>query len=282
MRLEFHPFACRRSRWAADTMRFFATLSMDCSAASEAHVCHANCMVRIAQTGVRLAPRVKYVRAGEKIDPGIATGLNERTKPLMVADRAALIFTAANSIPRKTRNRRHLKGGHICADSKHYSVQQHCSRAWLWRQRRKPRSKSASASSRFARTATTITRPMPAHRWAFTGQGISTTASSSGWAHGPTGVMVTAGADIASAAGAAEDIAAAEAAIVAAVSVAAVSVVAVHVADGPAQVMALLLMAAHLMDLPTPQLRMVVAGRTAVVDMPVKVDMVAAANTANL
>jgi hypothetical protein len=31
----------------------------------------------------------------------------------MVADQAGLIFTAAHSIPRKTRNRRHLKGNHM-------------------------------------------------------------------------------------------------------------------------------------------------------------------------
>jgi hypothetical protein len=41
---------------------------------------------------------------------------------------------------------------------------------------------------------------MAAHRWDTTGQAISTTASSSAWAHGPAGVMATAGAVIALAA----------------------------------------------------------------------------------
>jgi len=53
---------------------------------------------------------------------------------------------------------------------------------------------------------TTAMRPMAAHPWDTTGQAISTTASSSAWAHGPAGVMATAGAVIALAAMAEEAI----------------------------------------------------------------------------
>ena len=60
-------------------------------------------------------------------------------------------------------------------------------------------------------TAITITPHTPARLTAITGQGTSTTASSSGWAHGPVGATVTAGADIASAKAAEETITAAAA-----------------------------------------------------------------------
>src|SRR5579863_431804 len=41
--------------------------------------------------------------------------------------------------------------------------------------------------------ATTAMSPMLARRWATTAQAISTTASSSAWAHGPAGAMATVG-----------------------------------------------------------------------------------------
>ena len=48
---------------------------------------------------------------------------------------------AAHSVPRSTGNRRHLRGGHRCAESNHYFQRQHCLQGWPWprRQRRRRR-----------------------------------------------------------------------------------------------------------------------------------------------
>src|SRR5580658_8603853 len=97
------------------------------------------------------------------------------------------------SIPRNTRNRRHLKGGHICADSRHSSQLQRCSRGWPWRRQLVRRLPLASAFNPSVHTVTTDMRLTAAHRWVITDRVISTTASSWAWAHGPAGVMATAG-----------------------------------------------------------------------------------------
>src|ERR1035441_2197888 len=59
---------------------------------------------------------------------------------------------------------------------------------------------SALAFNPSVRTVTTDMRRMPAHPWGITGRDTSTTASFWAWAHGPAGVMTTAGEAIASSA----------------------------------------------------------------------------------
>src|ERR1017187_2245511 len=59
---------------------------------------------------------------------------------------------------------------------------------------------SALAFNPSVRTATTDMRRMPAHPWGITGRDTSTMASFWAWAHGPAGVMTTAGEAIASSA----------------------------------------------------------------------------------
>src|ERR1035441_2651818 len=63
-----------------------------------------------------------------------------------------------------------------------------------------PRFPSALAFNPSVRTVTTDMRRMPAHPWGITGRDTSTTASFWAWAHGPAGVMTTAGEAIASSA----------------------------------------------------------------------------------
>ena len=58
----------------------------------------------------------------------------------MVAAVAWLLVNRNSGIPRNTGNRRHLKGGHTCADSKRFSVLQRYLRGWPWRRWRKRKS----------------------------------------------------------------------------------------------------------------------------------------------
>ena len=97
----------------------------------------------------------------------------------------------------------------MCADSELYSALQHCSRAWPLRRRLARKSSSASVFNLPAPTATMTTHPTPVRPMASMGRDISTVASSWAWAHGPAGVMATAGAAIDSVTAAAEAIAAA-------------------------------------------------------------------------
>ena len=76
---------------------------------------------------------------------------------------------------------------------------QHCSRAWLWRQRLARRSTSTSVFNRSVRTAITATLRTSARPWVITGRDISTTAFFWAWARGAVGAIATAGAGIASA-----------------------------------------------------------------------------------
>ena len=91
-----------------------------------------------------------------------------------------------------------LRGVTSCADSKRFSVPQHCWRGWLWRQRRQRKSSSNWGFNPSVPTATTTMRHTLARPTVFTGLGISTTASSLAWAHGLAGDMATAGAGIVS------------------------------------------------------------------------------------
>src|ERR1035437_10841663 len=150
-----------------------------------------------------LATRVEFVD-GVAAYPYVFQKIQERIHILTVAADAGQILTAAEYRTR-TRNRRHLRRGHICADSQLYSARQLCLRAWPWRQRfvRKFPSKSAfqpskSANHPSAHGATTKLGLTAARPRAFTGRGTSTTASSWAWAPGPAGDMPTAGASIAS------------------------------------------------------------------------------------
>src|ERR1035437_7178196 len=129
----------------------------------------------------------------------------------MVAAVAGLFFTAAYSIPRNTGNRRYLKGGNLCADSKLYLELQLWLWAWPWRQRLRRKSKSASAFNQTVPTAITTMLLTTARPMDFTGRATFTTASSWAWVRGPVGAMATAGVIIASVMAAAEALAAAAA-----------------------------------------------------------------------
>ena len=109
-----------------------------------------------------------------------------------------IVLDRNSSIPRNTGNRRHLKGGHICADSKRFSVLQHCSRGWPWRQRRGRKSSSNWVFNPSVRMVITTMHRMPARPMVFTGLDISTTEYSWAWGRGLDGDMATAGAAIAS------------------------------------------------------------------------------------
>jgi len=73
-----------------------------------------------------------------------------------------------------------------------------CLPAWLWRRPRERKSSLRSGFNPSASTVTTDMRHTSARRWGITGRAISTTAYSWAWAHGPVGVMATAGEAIAS------------------------------------------------------------------------------------
>ncbi len=127
-------------------------------------------------------------------------------------------MACSSKISRNTNNRRHLKGGHLCEDSNHYLLQQHCSQAWLWRRRLAHRFplpsvfrmlQSILAFLPSAHGAITKPRLTAARPEAFMGPGTSTTASS--WASDPglAGATLMAGAGIVSSRMAAEGITAA-------------------------------------------------------------------------
>jgi hypothetical protein len=190
------------------------------------------------------------------------------------------------SASRHTRNRRHLKGGQKCAESKFYSQHRHCSRAWPWRQLRTRKSSSASAFNQPAPMDTTTTLRTPARPWDFMGRGTSTTVSFWAWVPGPDGAMATAGAVIASVKAAAEAIAAMAVTRPAAVITAAVlKCAAAAAADMPTQrlPMAAEHAPAHPMATAAAGTQRQRIATAAAADMPaaVAVDTPAAANTGN-
>jgi hypothetical protein len=146
----------------------------------------------------------------------------------MAAAVAGSFFPAARH-PTQDKEPQAPQRGVTCADLRFSSVVQHCSRAWLWRQRLARRSTSTSVFNRSVRTAITATLRTSARPWVITGRDISTTAFFWAWARGAVGAIATAGAGIASAVKVAgdttADLAALPTAAVAAVAMLAAAVV---------------------------------------------------------